>query len=151
MNPLDLLLLALMAVAFWLLILRPAKVRRQAQAKLVASLAPGKRVMTAGGIFGTIVAVDGNRVRLEVAPGMVLEVLPQAVAEVLPDGEGEVPADPAMLAAPTDPVTNPANDPATDPAPNPANGSAPKASALEPPADPDAPASAPTAREADRG
>ncbi|HEX6888945.1 MAG TPA: preprotein translocase subunit YajC [Candidatus Nanopelagicales bacterium] len=143
MNPLDLLLLALMAVAFWLLILRPAKVRRQAQAKLVASLAPGKRVMTAGGIFGTLVGVDSNRVRLEVAPGMVLELLPQAIAEVLPDAEVDAPPVAGALDAPTDPALAAPTDPGPGPTPRATTGGDP--------ADPDAPAGAPTSREADRG
>jgi preprotein translocase subunit YajC len=84
MTLLDLLPFVAVALAFWLLILRPAKQRRDAQTRLVASLAPGQRVMTAGGIFGTVRSV-GDRVALEVAPGMTIELVPQAIAEILPD------------------------------------------------------------------
>jgi preprotein translocase subunit YajC len=84
MTLLDLLPFVAVALAFWLLILRPAKVRRDTQARLVASLAPGQRVMTAGGIFGTIRSVSDGRVRLEVAPGVTIDMVAQAIAEVLP-------------------------------------------------------------------
>jgi preprotein translocase subunit YajC len=84
MTLLDLLPFVAVALAFWLLILRPAKQRRDAQARLVASLTPGQRVMTAGGIFGTVRSV-GDRVALEIAPGVAIELVPQAIAEILPE------------------------------------------------------------------
>ena len=75
MTLVELLPFAAIAAAFWLLIIRPASVRRKAQAALVASLAPGQRIMTTAGVFGTVVAIDGDRVSVEVAPGVVIEML----------------------------------------------------------------------------
>jgi len=84
MTLVELLPFAAIAAAFWLLIIRPSSVRRKAQSALVASLAPGQRIMTTAGVFGTVVAVAGERVSVEVAPGVVIEMLTQAVAQVVP-------------------------------------------------------------------
>ena len=84
MSLVELLPFAAIAAAFWLLIIRPSSVRRKAQAALVASLAPGQRIMTTAGVFGTVVAIDADRVSVEVAPGVVIEMLAQAVAQVVP-------------------------------------------------------------------
>ena len=75
MTLVELLPFAVIAAAFWLLIIRPSSVRRKAQAALVASLAPGQRIMTTAGVFGTVVAIDADRVSVEVAPGVVIEML----------------------------------------------------------------------------
>jgi preprotein translocase subunit YajC len=86
----EILPLAAVAVAFWLLLIRPASVRRKAQARLVASLAPGQAIMTTAGVFGTVVAIDGERVRIEVAPGVVIEMLAQAIAQAIPAAPEDV-------------------------------------------------------------
>jgi preprotein translocase subunit YajC len=80
----ELLPLVAIAVAFWFLLIRPASVRRKEQARLVASLAPGQHVMTTAGVFGTLTAIEGERVRVEVAPGTEIEMLAVAVAQVVP-------------------------------------------------------------------
>ena len=88
----ELLPLVAIAAVFWFLLIRPISVRRKAQAKLVAALAPGQHVMTTAGVFGTLVAIDGERVRVEVAPGVEIEMLAQALAQIVP---GAAPADEA--------------------------------------------------------
>lgn len=96
MTLVELLPFAAIAAAFWLLIIRPSSVRRKAQAALVASLAPGQRIMTTAGVFGTVVALDGDRVSVEVAPGVVIEMLAVAIAQVVPgDHAADEPAEPA--------------------------------------------------------
>ena len=87
----DLVLIGLAAFAFWLLIIRPGRQRREAQQALINRLEPGRRIMTTAGVFGTVVAVADDRVRVEVAPGDVLEMLDQAVSKVLDDEDGVVP------------------------------------------------------------
>ncbi len=89
MTLFELLPFAAIAVAFWFLLIRPSSVRRKAQAQLVASLEPGQRIMTTAGVFGTVTALDGERLCVEIAPGVVIEMLTAAVAQA-------VPADPAL-------------------------------------------------------
>lgn len=72
-------LLAIMVI-FWLIIIRPAQRRNKALDRLRAALEPGDRVMTTSGIFGRLTAVDGERVRIEIAPGTEVEMLAAAIA-----------------------------------------------------------------------
>jgi len=99
MTPADLIPLALLAVVFWLLILRPMKTRQKqltSVRQMQSALQPGQRVMLASGIHGTIAAIDDDRqtVELEIAPGTVITVARAAVAEVAPDESPELPAEP---------------------------------------------------------
>lgn len=89
MNPLDLLPLVAIAAAFWLLLIRPQQRRRREQEQLVASLAPGQRIMTTAGLFGTLRAIRDEMVVVEVAPGVELEMLSVAVARVVPEVDDE--------------------------------------------------------------
>jgi preprotein translocase subunit YajC len=81
--------LALLAGAFWLLVLRPARARQQAALAVVQKVAPGARVMTTAGLFGTVTAVDGDEIDLEIAPGVVVRYMAAAVAKIVPDPAAE--------------------------------------------------------------
>jgi preprotein translocase subunit YajC len=75
----SLVLLLLIPLAMWLLILRPQQARLRAQRDLVASLEAGDRVVTAGGIVGTLTVVGETEVTLATNPGVELQVLRGAV------------------------------------------------------------------------
>ena len=63
---------------FYLLIIRPQQKRqRQAQMdreQMLNSLKPGDKVITSGGILGTVVSVRENTVRLNIAQSVSIEV-----------------------------------------------------------------------------
>lgn len=71
---------AVLIAAFYLLIIRPQMKRQKEQAALMASLQVGDRVVTIGGIFGTIRNIDDERIDLEVASGTVITMARSAVA-----------------------------------------------------------------------
>lgn len=77
-------LLALFGV-FWLLIIRPQSKRNKAMAELHAALAEGDRVITTSGILGTVRGLDGDKVSLEVAPGVEITVVRAAIGGKEPD------------------------------------------------------------------
>jgi preprotein translocase subunit YajC len=83
----------------WFLVLRPQQARLRAQRDLVASLAAGDRVVTAGGIVGTLSVVGDSEVTLVTTPGVELQVLRGAVSRRL-----DPPAEPAGSDAPDAPV-----------------------------------------------
>ncbi len=56
----------------YLLLIRPQQQRVRAQRALVAALTVGDDVVTIGGLYGRIVAIEGDTVSLEVSPGVVL-------------------------------------------------------------------------------
>lgn len=72
---------ALLAALFYFLFIRPQAQRQRQQAQLLASLAPGDRVVTAGGIYGTIRAITGDVVQLEIAEGVVVDIARPAVGK----------------------------------------------------------------------
>ena len=72
---------AVIALAFFLLIVRPQRRRMAAHRALVEALTVGDEVVTTGGIFGTIRGIDDDRVELEVAPGVAITVARAAIAQ----------------------------------------------------------------------
>ena len=71
----TLIFIALLALVFYFLILRPQRKRQQAIQKTMNALSPGDRVMLASGLFGTVVSVGAKQVVLEISPGSELTVL----------------------------------------------------------------------------
>jgi len=72
--------LALLAVAFFILIVRPQRRQMAARRALIASLEVGDDVITAGGIYGTIREMSDTTLRVEVAPGVILTLAREAVS-----------------------------------------------------------------------
>jgi preprotein translocase subunit YajC len=68
------------AMLTWFLFIRPRRRMMTRQRELLGALSSGDQVVTVGGIYGTIVALDGDEVRLEVAPDIVIRVARRAVA-----------------------------------------------------------------------
>ncbi|MDQ4084681.1 MAG: preprotein translocase subunit YajC [Actinomycetota bacterium] len=77
----QLLPLVLIFALFWFLILRPARNKQRAVASLRSSLAVGDTVLLGSGIFGRIeqLDADGQDLRLEIAPGVVVRAHRDAV------------------------------------------------------------------------
>ncbi len=63
------LILLIFIPIFWLLIVRPQQVQRRAHQAVVASLAVGERVMTVGGLIGTLVSIDDDTVVIDPGDG----------------------------------------------------------------------------------
>jgi preprotein translocase subunit YajC len=72
-----------MAAAMWLLLIRPQQQRVKQQRLIVESLHVGQRVVTAGGIIGTIADIDDGEIDLDVGRGMTLRLLRMAIARPL--------------------------------------------------------------------
>lgn len=70
----SLVILAGTFVVFWLLFIRPQQRRVREHQALVASVDTGDEVITTSGIYGRIVAVSDDFVRLEIAPGTEIRV-----------------------------------------------------------------------------
>ena len=79
----SLILFLPLVLAMWFLVLRPQQARLRAQRDLVASLAAGDRVVTAGGIVGTLSVVGESEVTLVTTPGVELQVLRGAISRRL--------------------------------------------------------------------
>ena len=75
--------LVLMGVLFYFLLIRPQQRRARAARDLISSVEVGDEIMTAGGILGTVTAMDDDDelLTLEVAPGTRIRVVKRAVQQ----------------------------------------------------------------------
>jgi preprotein translocase subunit YajC len=80
----QLLPLVVIVLAFWLLIIRPARTRTRKQAELLSELTPGQEVMTTSGLYATVAAVEDDVLVLEASPGVRTRWAKAAVARIVP-------------------------------------------------------------------
>jgi preprotein translocase subunit YajC len=66
-------------VVIYFLLIRPARSRQKQVQKMLEALKPGDRVVTSGGLIGTIVAVDRDLVQLRVADKIKVDVTKSSV------------------------------------------------------------------------
>jgi preprotein translocase subunit YajC len=85
----GLLVIVALFVVFWLLLIRPQRRRQQAQEQMISTLRVGDEIVTAGGLYGDITAIEGDEVYVEIADGVEVRVARRAVAGVMPDEEEE--------------------------------------------------------------
>jgi preprotein translocase subunit YajC len=94
----------ILIVAFavlWLVLVRPQKRRQVEQQRMLSDLRVGDEVLTAGGIYGTIVRLDESEVSVEIAPELRVRVARRAIAGVTShDDEQAGTAEPAEGSAP---------------------------------------------------
>ena len=69
-----LLMLALIFVVMWLFMIRPQQKRQKELNSFRDSLKKGDKVVTVGGIYGTIVEVNDNKVMLEIDKDVKIKV-----------------------------------------------------------------------------
>jgi preprotein translocase subunit YajC len=83
------LFILLLLAALWFLLIRPAQRRQKLQRQMLSAIEVGDEIVTAGGLYGTVTALDEDEVRLEIAPGTEVRVARRAVAGVVSEKEDE--------------------------------------------------------------
>jgi preprotein translocase subunit YajC len=86
---LQLLVIVLALLGFWAIVMRPARSQQRQVAQLQADLGVGDEVIISAGVFGTIVALEGDTVKLEIAPGVVVTTARQVVVRRAPEPEAD--------------------------------------------------------------
>lgn len=79
--------LILLFAVFYLLLIRPQQKRARQQRELIGSIEVNDRVVTLGGVHGTVRYVDDDVVHLEVAPGTQITFAKAAIARRLIDAD----------------------------------------------------------------
>jgi len=79
-------LLVVLAIFYFLIIL-PAQRHRKRQQQMLAALKTGDKVITSGGIYGTIVGLRDEVVQLRIADQVKIEVARSAIAGHQPSKE----------------------------------------------------------------
>ena len=75
----------LMVLIFYFLLYRPQKKAQDARNKMLEALKVGNRVITVGGIYGTIVSLTDEVVTLKIAEKVEIEVARSAINGVAED------------------------------------------------------------------
>ena len=73
----------------WFMLIRPQRRRQQEAQRLVESIGVGKEIVTAGGLYGTVTAIEDDEVRVEIADGVEVRVAKRAVAGVVSEDEND--------------------------------------------------------------
>jgi preprotein translocase subunit YajC len=76
-------------ILMWFLLIRPQRRRQQDSQRLIDSLEVGQEIVTAGGLYGTITALEDDEAHVEIADGVEVRMAKRAIAGVLAEDESE--------------------------------------------------------------
>ena len=68
---------------FYFLVIAPANKQRRVQQEMISSLKKGDRVLTSGGIYGTVQNVEAEVVYLKIAENVKIKVARSAVSGIV--------------------------------------------------------------------
>lgn len=89
----------------WFLLIRPQRRRATEQLQMQDKLRVGDEILTAGGIHGTVKAIEGDIVHVEIAPGTLVRIDRRAVAAA--GGTEEMAEDEAKPEEGNEPISSP--------------------------------------------
>ena len=76
--------LILIFVVFWFLLIRPQQKKMKTHREMITAIRRGDRVLTGGGIIGTVTKVlNDTEVQVEIAEGVRVKVARATISEVL--------------------------------------------------------------------
>jgi len=67
---------------FYLIVLRPARKRQKKLQEMVDNLKTGDKIITTGGLLGTVVGLRGDRLQVRIAENVKVEISRNAVASM---------------------------------------------------------------------
>ena len=78
----------LIFAVFYFIVIMPAKKQQRQKEAMIAALKKGDRVITSGGIYGTVVTVEDDSLLLKVAENVKIRVTKSSVAGPVSSTEG---------------------------------------------------------------
>lgn len=78
--------IVLIFVIFYFLLIRPQQKKQKQHQKMLESVKKGDRVVTSGGVYGTVVGVKDNVVVLKIAENVKVEFAKSAISHIIPGG-----------------------------------------------------------------
>jgi preprotein translocase subunit YajC len=79
--------LIVIMVIFYVMLILPAQRRQKKTNEMLAALKSGDKVLTSGGIYGTIVGLEGESIQLRIAEQVKVKVARSAITAVQPEGK----------------------------------------------------------------
>ncbi len=74
---------ALVFVIFYFLLIRPQRTKQKKHAGMVEALKPGDKIITSGGIHGTIMGVQEDKIELRIASNTKIDISKNAISVIL--------------------------------------------------------------------
>src|SRR5512142_2647295 len=68
---------------FYFILIRPQQKKMKEHKKMVDELKKGDKIITSGGIYGTVVGLDTNTLKVEIADGVKVKIARSTVGTVL--------------------------------------------------------------------
>ncbi len=72
---------------FYVLLILPAQKRQKKVTQMLAALKNGDKVVTTGGIYGTIVGIEDDAIQLRIADQVKIKVLRSAIGGLQPENK----------------------------------------------------------------
>jgi preprotein translocase subunit YajC len=79
----SLLMIALIFVIFYFLLIRPQQKKQKQHQNMLEAIKKGDRVVTSGGMYGTVVGVKENMVVLRIADEVKVEIAKSAISAIV--------------------------------------------------------------------
>jgi preprotein translocase subunit YajC len=95
----SLLPLVLIFVVFYFLLIRPQQKKMQAHRAMIGAVKRGDKVVTAGGVIGTVAKVDDAELLVEIAKDVRIKVVKGTLSEVIDKTAQAKPANDTSSAA----------------------------------------------------
>jgi preprotein translocase subunit YajC len=93
--PAYIFLIVLLALV-WLLLIRPRQRAMKTQRQQLQELEVGDEILTAGGLYGFVRGIDGDELRVELAPGLEVRMARRAVAAILTEKRPQLETSPEL-------------------------------------------------------
>lgn len=84
-----LIVFGLIFVIFYFMIIRPQQKRQKERQKMLDALEKGDKILTAGGIYGTVVGIEEKTVLVQIADNVKVKVDRGSVGSVVKDATPE--------------------------------------------------------------
>jgi preprotein translocase subunit YajC len=81
--------LLIIMVIFYVLLILPAQRRQKKTQQMISALKNGDKVITSGGLLGTIVGMEGDTLQLRIADQVKVRILRSAVTGLQPESKEE--------------------------------------------------------------
>lgn len=79
----QLVMLGLIAVIFYMLLIRPQNQRMKKHRQMLSEIQRGDEIVTGGGLVGKVIKVTDDRLMVDMGEGLKLKVVRSMVADVL--------------------------------------------------------------------
>jgi len=79
----------LVFVIFYVLIILPSRKKQKKHQNMIEALKPGDKIVTTGGIYGTVMGTQKDRIELKISANVKIDVTRNAIGVILGDKKEE--------------------------------------------------------------